>query len=311
MNSLAVLMDAPGRIALRPLELHALGERDVLVETAWSGISTGTERLLFTGRMPSFPGLGYPLVPGYESVGRVVEAGPDAAQREGDWVFAPGAACYRDARGLFGATASRLIARGERVVPLPESLGADGTLLSLAATAWHALEGGPAPDLIVGHGVLGRLLARLAIARGAPAPTVWEAQPARRCGEHGYPVVEPILDERRDYRAIVDASGDPAILDLLIAHLARGGEICLAGFYERPMSFTFPPAFMKEARMRIAAEFTPADLAAVAALIASGGVSLSGLISHMRPATQAADAYPQAFEDRGCLKMVLDWSTAQ
>ena len=62
------------------------------VETRWSGVSAGTERLLFTGRMPAFPGMGYPLVPGYESVGRVVDAGPDA-DRIGTQVFVPGAKC--------------------------------------------------------------------------------------------------------------------------------------------------------------------------------------------------------------------------
>ncbi len=35
---------------------------------------------------------------------------------------------------------------------------------------------------------------------------------------------------------------------------------------------------------------------------------LDGLISHVRPAAQAAEAYPQAFADPDCLKMVLDWS---
>ena len=48
---------------------------DVVVDIEYSGISTGTERLLWTGRMPAFPGMGYPLVPGYESVGRVVGCG--------------------------------------------------------------------------------------------------------------------------------------------------------------------------------------------------------------------------------------------
>jgi len=52
------------------------GQTDVVVDLAWSGVSAGTERLLWSGDMPPFPGLGYPLVPGYESVGRVVEAGP-------------------------------------------------------------------------------------------------------------------------------------------------------------------------------------------------------------------------------------------
>ena len=65
-------------MALARLPLDAPTADDVMVETRWSGVSAGTERLLFTGRMPAFPGMGYPLVPGYESVGRVVDAGPDA-----------------------------------------------------------------------------------------------------------------------------------------------------------------------------------------------------------------------------------------
>ena len=32
-----------------------------------------------------------------------------------------------------------------------------------------------------------------------------------------------------------------------------------------------------------------------------------GLISHTRPAGEAMDAYPQAFTDPDCVKMVLDW----
>ncbi|MEI2676535.1 MAG: hypothetical protein V9G29_00925 [Burkholderiaceae bacterium] len=31
----------------------------------------------------------------------------------------------------------------------------------------------------------------------------------------------------------------------------------LAGFYDEPLSFVFPPAFMREARIRIAAQWLP------------------------------------------------------
>jgi pyridoxal phosphate enzyme (YggS family) len=44
--------------------------------------------------MPSFPGMGYPLVPGYESVGVVTQAGPGSHLREGERVFVPGARCF-------------------------------------------------------------------------------------------------------------------------------------------------------------------------------------------------------------------------
>lgn len=73
----AVVLNAPHDLAVTRLDVVAPGPADVVVETRWSGISTGTERLLYTGRMPAFPGMGYPLVPGYESVGRVVQAGED------------------------------------------------------------------------------------------------------------------------------------------------------------------------------------------------------------------------------------------
>ena len=309
MDAVAVILEAPEQLSLRSLALNAITPSDIVVEIAWSGISTGTERLLWSGKMPEFPGMGYPLVPGYESVGRVVDAGAEARGRIGEWVFVPGANCYRQARGLFGGSASRVVLPGVRAIPVAESLGANGVLVALAATAYHAIAGHVLPDLIVGHGVLGRLLARIAIATGTPPPTVWETNAARAEGAEGYAVVHPDADDRRDYKAIYDASGDGALLDGLIARLTRGGEVVLAGFYDKPLNFNFPPAFMREAKLRISAEFRPEDLEAVTGMVASGALSLDGLVTHTRAASAATEAYPVAFTDPACLKMVLDWNT--
>ena len=305
MDAVAVILEAPGRLSLRSLALTAMSAGDVRVEIDWSGVSSGTEKLLWSGRMPTFPGMGYPLVPGYESIGRIVDAGSDARDRIGEWVFVPGANCFADARGLFGGTARTLVLPAARAIPIAESLGRDGILIALAATAHHAIAVGGVPDLVIGHGILGRLVARIAVATGGGAPTVWETNADRRDG-FGYDVIDPADDARRDYGAICDASGAPDILDIAFPRLARGGEVTLAGFYDR-LSFGFPPAFMREAKMRIAAEFTPADVAAVIELLDIGLLELDGLISHARPASEAADAYPQAFTDPNCLKMVLDW----
>ncbi len=308
MESLAVILEAPRQLSLRRLSLTPLGPSDVLVDIHWSGISSGTEKLLWSGEMPSFPGMGYPLVPGYESVGRVVDAGTEVCGRIGDWVFVPGASCYQDARGLFGGTAQRLIVPSARALPIAESLGRDGVLFALAATALHAMEGGAPPDLIVGHGVLGRLLARLTIASGAPPPVVWDNNPSRRSGASGYQVIAPKDDDRTDYAAIYDVSGYADGLDTLVGRLGKRGEIVLAGFYANRLSFGFAPAFRAEARLRVSAEWGPDDLASTHALIDSGALDLSGLITEVRPALEAQKAYPAAFNDRDCLKMVLDWS---
>ena len=311
MKTQAVCINGPEDLELARLALRDPEPGEIVVEVSHSGISTGTEKLLWSGRMPPFPGMGYPLVPGYEAVGRVVEAAPDSGLAAGETVFVPGANCYRDARGLFGGSARHLITRPDRVARTGAADGAEGCLLALAATARHALAGLDTrmPDLIVGHGVLGRLLARLVLAAGAPAPTVWEIDPARRAGALDYPVIAPEEDEKRDYRCIFDASGHGAGLDGLITRLAKGGEIVLAGFYSEPLSFAFPPAFLREARIRVAAEWARDDLAAVRALVDSGALDLGGLITHRATAADAPAAYRTAFEDPGCLKMVLDWET--
>ena len=309
MDTMAVVLEAPENLVLSRLDLAPPGELDVVVEIDWSGISTGTERLLWSGAMPPFPGMGYPLVPGYESVGRVVEAGAEADRHVGDAVFVPGASCFGPVRGLFGGAASHLVVPGARAHRIDGGLGEAGVLLALAATACHAMAGPrrAPPDLIVGHGVLGRLLARAAIALGAPPPTVWETNPQRVAGAQGYPVLAPDDDVRRDYRAIYDASGDAGLIDTLVGRLARGGEIVLAGFYSDRVSFAFPAAFMREARLRVAAEWQPSDLAQARQLVESDRLSLDGLITHRRAAAQAPDAYRTAFTDPSCLKMVLDW----
>ena len=138
-------------------------------------------------------------------------------------------------------------------------------------------------------------------------PRCGKSTPDRQTGAEGYQVVHPDDDERRDYRSIYDASGVSGLLDTLIGRLAKGGEVVLAGFYPEPLSFAFPPAFMREARFRIAAEWTRDDLVATRDLIDHGALSLDNLISHRVPAADAAQAYQTAFEDSACLKMILNW----
>ena len=126
-------------------------------------------------------------------------------------------------------------------------------------------------------------------------------------GAEGYRVIDPEFDDRRNYRCICDVSGDGSLLDTLISRLAPHGEIVLAGFYEDALSFNFPPAFMREARLRIAAQWLESDLVTVRDMAASGQLSLDGLITHRQEAARADAAYRTAFSDPACLKMILDW----
>lgn len=313
MHASAVLIEGAKKLCLAEIGLKDPEAGDVVVGVRHSGISTGTEKLLWSGAMPPFPGLGYPLVPGYEAVGEVVEAMSAACHKVGDFVFVPGSSGFRDAKGLFGGSASYLVTPSDRVRKINPALGESGTLFALAATARHALAGFDAqlPELIIGHGVLGRLLARLTVVAGGKPPTVWEVDKNRMAGAQGYQVIHPDQDTKRDYQSIYDASGSTDFLDDWIQRCGRGAEIVLAGFYSERINFAFPHAFMREMKFRIAAEWGADDMTAINALIDEGILSLDGLVTHRAKAQHAEKAYVQAFEDRTCYKMVLDWGEVQ
>ncbi|MEM0985800.1 MAG: chlorophyll synthesis pathway protein BchC [Pseudomonadota bacterium] len=301
----AIVLHGDRQAHLEPLALKSPAAGDVIVKTIWSGVSTGTERLFWSGEMPPFPGMGYPLVPGYEAVGRVVES-DSPSHKPGDLVFVPGANCYENASGLFGASASTLIVPGHRATRIDGDEDPSWSLLALAATAHHAIERGGTPELIIGHGVLGRLAARLTLALDGPPPTVWEIRPERMDAQD-YAILDPRDDPRMDYRTIMDLSGDSRVIDTAIAHGQKRVSVTLAGFYHDRPSFNFPPAFIKEATLHVAAEWTEADLAGVLDLVRRGQLSLGGLITHIDTPDNADTAYRTAFEDPACLKLILDW----
>jgi len=314
MKAKAIVFEAPKSLRVRELELAPMGPRDLEVAVAFSGISTGTERLLWEGTMPPFPGLSYPLVPGYETVGTVVDMGAEVSGlNRGDQVFLPGSYAFQGVQNLFGGSGARLVVPHDRAVKLDPSLGNKGVLLALAATAHHVFTVGREsttlayPDLIIGHGIMGRLLARMVVAAGKPAPVVWETQAIRQSGALGYDVIHPDTDTRKDYRCICDVSGDAEILNRVIPKMGAGGEVVLAGFYKQDLSFAYAPAFMREATIRIAAQWKKHDLDAVVAMFHDGSLPLDGLITHTEKVERAQHAYEIAFGDPQCLKMVVDW----
>jgi 3-hydroxyethyl bacteriochlorophyllide a dehydrogenase len=314
MKAKAIVFEAPHSLTVRELELAPMGPRDLEVTVAFSGISTGTERLLWEGTMPPFPGLSYPLVPGYETVGTIAKMGAEVTGwTVGDSVFLPGSYAFQGVQNIFGGSGERLVVPHERAVKLDPGLGAKGVLLALAATAHHVFTVGrdnlplAYPDLIIGHGIMGRLLARMVVAAGKPAPVVWETQAVRQKGALGYEVIHPDQDIRKDYRCICDVSGDAGILNRVIPKMAAGGEVVLAGFYKQDLAFAYAPAFMREASIRVAAQWKKHDLDAVVAMFHDGSLPLDGLITHTEKAAHAQRAYEIAFGDPECLKMIVEW----
>ncbi len=170
----------PGEGEIRPVRLRTRGPDDVLVRTSWSGVSRGTESLVFSGRVPDsqyevmrapfqegeFPA---PVKYGYLRVG-VVEEGPTGLL--GRTVF-----CLHPHQTAYVVPASAVTVVPQDVPP-PRAV-----LTGLVETAVNALwDTGPLIGdrlAVVGAGALGCCVARLAGTIPGTTVTLVDVDPSR------------------------------------------------------------------------------------------------------------------------------------
>src|SRR3954447_2949312 len=166
---------------LRPVMLSGPAQDEARVKTLWTGLSRGTERLVFEGRVPPSESermrapfqegdFSFPLKYGYCAVG-FVEAGPEALL--GRTVFA----LHPHQDGFVAPVAM--------LNPVPTAVPARRAIL--AANMETALNGlwdsGAGPGdriLVVGAGIVGCLVAYLAAQMPGAEVTLVDVDPSRK-----------------------------------------------------------------------------------------------------------------------------------
>lgn len=236
----------PERGELREERLPSLGQDDVRVETHYSGVSRGTESLVWRCSVPAsqyramrapfqqgdFP---FPVKYGYSAVGRVVE-GPAALT--GRMVF-----CLHPHQTAF-------VVPADRVVPLPEGLPAARAVLAAnMETAVNALwDAGPRVGdriAVIGAGTVGGLVARLAAAVPGTDVTLVDTDPGRAdLADHlGCRFAAP-GDAPADCDLVVHASGNPAGLETALGIAGVEATVVEMSWYgDRPVSLPLGEAF--------------------------------------------------------------------
>ncbi len=325
----AVVFAEAGRLDLRDVSLREPASDEVLVDTHFSSISAGTERLLFGGALPGFPFLRFPLVPGYEAVGIVTERGVDVdGVNVGDEVFVGGSMCYTDVAAAFGGQASRLIKKASQVVPLHGIPMAHAPLIALAATSLHGIR--RLGDVrgkrigVLGMGAIGQFAARFAVAAGAivseadsnPArlgkivgvtPFALDGAPAAPVHDHGISRNEHGAPARDLFDVIIEATGKSELIAACSDLLAVRGAIVLLSYYDR-LVCNFVPLFLKEPSLVVSREWDHDDLLAARDAIADGRVTIADLATDAYPIDRYESAYAAAFGDPSTLKVILQWA---
>jgi len=237
---------APGLGEIRQAALRAPGPGEVLVKALHSGISRGTESLVFSGRVPpsqwqamrapfqegDFPG---PVKYGYASVG-VVEAGPESLLGRRVFCLHP----HQD----------RYVVPAAAVTPVPDAVpDARAVLAANMETGVNGLWDA-APRLgdriaVVGAGVVGGLVAALAARLPGVSVELIDTNPARAAlaATLGCRFAEP-AQATGESDLVIHASGHPDGLTTALALAGFEATVLEMSWYgDRPVTVPLGEAF--------------------------------------------------------------------
>ena len=223
----ALFHTAPRCVEIRELPTPRPAAGEVLVRAVCSGISGGTERLVYRGEVSAelplddtIDALGgafsYPFAYGYACVGEVAESGQA--------VFA-----FHPHQDVFAAQAGDLI-------PLPPIDPAPATLFPLVETALQVtLDAGTGYRdrvIVLGAGVLG-LLTSLLLQHSGWRPVLAEPQAWRRdlASSLGATTAAPEELAEEKVPLVIDASGNPDAPATALNMLAHEGTLLIASWF--------------------------------------------------------------------------------
>ncbi len=328
MRALVVEIEGPGSVRLVDEELGPPGRGEVLVKTLYSGMSAGTESLVFRGLLPTglaldetLPALSrpmtYPVRYGYSCVGVVEEGDAHLLHRR---VFA------------FHPHQDRFVCRSDGVLVVDGLDPRLATLFPLVETALQiSLDAGEVERehvVVTGLGAVG-ILSALMLERAGAVVVGADPKPWRReaLASLGIDALDPgdleeSLRQRTGGRGVplvVEASGNPEALAGSLPLLAHEGVALVASWYgTAPVSL---PLGLEFHRRRLVIRSTqvstiPAHLRESwsierrrqVALDLMHSLPLKALATHEFPMDRAAEAYAAvARGDQGLIHAALEY----
>lgn len=316
-------------------------ENEIVIETALSAVSSGSELVAFTndhdmGAMPFSvnPGKPYPAFPGYATVGTIIDLGDGVKDFGlGDTVFV--------AKGH--ASHHRADVTGTSVIRVPEDVSPqDAVYVRFCAVSMATLRttvARPGDGVAVfGLGVVGTMSAQIFQLSGYEVVGIDPIDARRRCAEscgvrHSLLPSEdlPTRWERTlgdtPCKLALEVSGTPHATHAAIQLASRGAEVVLIGGpWKRSSAFSMSdllqPVFLKYLHLRSGWELelpefptpfrqgsTAENLQHAMNLFERGQIHAAPLRSHVMSPLHAETGYLGLLNEKeACHSVVFDWS---
>ena len=339
---LAVVKEQPGEgWELKEVPKPKPGGDEVLLRVRRIGIC-GSDLAIYDGREKD---LRLPVIPGHEFAGEVVERGPEAlglpiGSRVAVNLVRNCGHCYQCRKGqgnlcldpnLIGFHSNGGFAEFACVPAgnchsLPEGMSWEAAAsidpLTSALAAVQKAGVGPGDRVaILGPGPIGLYACQLARLQGAREVFVIGTrahllEKARELGaDRAFKVdradmtacLPGILEasEGRGAEVVVEATGNPAALDLALAVASKGGRIALVSIYHDRTEIEPNSVVFKELRILGSFDYRWIDFENALQLIAGGRVRTEPLITHRLPLTRIQEGIA-LLQSRQAIKVLLE-----
>lgn len=335
-----VVIDGPGQVRVETRPDPVLPRPDAaLIEVEATAIC-GSDLHFYDGDIPM-----YPVAPGHEVVGTVVDIGPDVRRISvGDRVLvASVTGCGRcggcatgdpvrcdDGAKVFGAgelgggqaTMLAVPAADFQCLVVPTGVSDEAALLLTdnLSTGWAGAQRADIPAggtvLVLGLGAVGLCAVRSAFALGAGRVLAYDPVEGRRdraAKSGAEPVAERVVKsvlaatDGRGADAVIDAVARDSSLDDAFNGVRAGGTVSVIGVHDAaPYPLPILVALFRSVTLRLTTAPVQRTWAELMPLVQDGRLATDGIITHEFGLEDAADAYAAvAARTEEVIKVVL------
>ncbi len=311
----AIVLQKANKLKLQHAAFHAGEPGDVLVKTIASTITPGFDRLLLTNKPVSSKVFKYPIMPGSEAIGQVIETGSGVTDLfPGDFVYAfkgdrwsgiePYAGCHAE---IIPTSRQNLFALGRQ--PAHRDL-----LTGLLAYTISAIEKVPleisSRILLLGLGSVGLMVAEYLHSLGYKHIDAVETFSIRGQLSHAEHIALDIDDFPQEfnncYDLIVETTGRILMIEKAVRLMKTQAKVLLMGNYE-VMAYDYRLIQHKEPVIICSTRTTLSHLEKASAILESGRFDSEKFFTNAFPVSQYEMAYRKALDSKDSIKTVLSW----
>jgi bacteriochlorophyllide a dehydrogenase len=311
----ALILLKANKLKLQSVPWLADQPSDVLVRTIASTITPGLDRLLLTNKPVSNKVLSYPLMPGSETIGQVMQVGPGVNDlQEGDFVYAFKGDRWTGIDSYYGCHAEAVPTSRSNLLPLRRQPLHRDLLTGLVAYVISALEKVELHPsmrvLLLGLGSVGLMVSEILHLRNIRNVDALETFPLRGQLSHSRNIAIDIIDftpEFNDsYDLVIEATGRILMVEKAIRLMKPQAKVLLMGSYDL-LGYDYRLIQHKEPVIISSSVTTIRHLETASVLLSEEVIDTEKFFTNVFPVSQFELAYRIALDSKEAIKTVFSW----